>query len=120
MSKPQEFWLQPRNEHIDHDVIFNGPVGPAPGIDVIHVIEYSGYEELQDKIYHESRARAEVEHKLEVLRKERDEYRAALQNTVETIHDEFCGRESHHAFCALPRKTLVKYPKPGSGEQGDK
>ncbi len=48
---------------------------------------------------------------------DRDRYRIALKDAVETIHGEFCGTSGHHPVCDRPRKALLNAPTTAKSDE---
>lgn len=93
MKQPMEFWVNP-----DSASIF-----PRGETGAVRVIEFRAYEEMQ---LDERMASKEVERQMkinEALRKERDEYRAALE-TYQIIYDKQSDIDTAD-------RVLAKYPK---------
>lgn len=103
MSKPREFWIESKDCDFDLNwkQVFVAEHPHKDTIDdAIHVIEYSAYEELLNLVDESADSVRRAADNIEALRKERDEYRAALERL-----------KSGDILPSFATSVLAKYPK---------
>lgn len=87
-NKPREFWICLRCNYFFTSKRSTCNTSDCYSLNLVHVIEYSAYEHLQQK--------------LEIAKKE-------LADAIETIHCNECHDGSeHHPLCLKPRLALIK------------